>query len=224
MDYRLTYIFLAFIPGSGGNFISRCINLLDNAYCHIDSSTKALSNDLSTKLDILSYNSVGTRNSVSQDWVKFERLACHYSKHHNHYDLPDGSYSIWYDHPIANNTQWSELQSPGHRNLFFYIDPTEAFEWALMNALYKNSYHNVNWFIGGKGCLDSNKFIKLNLKNIIDSKETFFVEFEKICRTIGHTMSEEEQQAISLLYDQWKPTTLDYKDIPKFKEEIGFSY
>ena len=61
---------------------------------------------------------------------------------------------------------------------------------------------------------------KINLKNIVTSQESFIEEFDKICKTINHKISQEELDAVLFLYKQWKTTTVDEETIKSKKTEM----
>ena len=216
----MKYIFVYYLPGSAGNFFSRCLNLLDNAYCFVVKKNSTLPTTLTEKIDLLSYNSVIGEDFATRDWIKFESKLSHYSVKNLHWDLPKNSYSVWPAHP---DTKHHDLL-PGDDNIVykFYIDSSECFEWGIMNALYKNSYLDVKWFINGKDLKNNNDIHKINLKNIINSKEGFLIEFNLVCNIIDHILTDAELTAVGKLYDQWILTVLKETDILEFKKSIEF--
>jgi hypothetical protein len=215
----MKYIFITFLPGAAGNFFSRCLNLLSNAYCYGQENN--LPTTLEQKLKMLSYESVLDRSSTSDSWIAFENKLTPYYNIISHHNLPPNSYSIWSGHLLENQTQ---LAGPDDQIFNFYIDPGNNFEWACMNALYKNSYLNVEWFIHGKKLLNNTAVYKIRLDNFLQDWDCFQTEFLKVIDIIGHTISDSEIHAVKTLYKQWKTTILEHKDIETFKKDIGFLY
>jgi hypothetical protein len=213
----MKYIFITFLPGSAGNFFSRCLNLLSDAYCYGQENN--LPNTLEQKLKMLSYESVLDRSMKSDNWVAFESKLTPYHKIISHHKLPPNSYSIWIGHGLQDTMQ---LAGPDDQIFNFYIDPGNNFEWSCMNALYKNSYLDVKWFICGKKLLNDTAVYKIKLDNFLNDWGCFLLEFLKVIDIIGHTISESEIQAVRTLYEQWKTTILKHKDIETFKKDIGF--
>jgi hypothetical protein len=213
----MKYISISFLPGSAGNFFSRCLNLLSNAYCF--GRSMPLPTTLEKKLEMLNYNSVLGRSMDSVDWVKFENQLIPHGRLIEHYTLPSNSYSIWFGHLLKDAAQ---LAGPDDQFFNFHIDPTDNFEWVCMNALYKNSYLKVEWFINNKKLLSDPTVYKINLGNFLKDWKIFFLEFKKVTDVIGHTLSDSEVQAVKTLHDQWKTTILEHKDIETFKKNIGF--
>ena len=171
---------------------------------------------------MLSYESVLERSSESvesSDWITFEGKLTPYYKIITHHALPPESYSIWADHMIKNTTQ---LAGPDDQIFNFYIDPGNSFEWACMNALYKNSYMDVNWFMHGKKLLNDAAVYKIKLDNFLIDWDCFLSEFLKVTDIIGHTTSDSEIQAVKILYYQWRTTILERNNIEPFKKDIGF--
>lgn len=213
----MKYIFITYLPGSAGNFFSRCLNLLSGAYCYGQENN--LPTTLEQKLKMLNYESILDRSLKSDTWVTFERKLIPYHEIIRHFDLPPNSYSIWAGHGFHNTT----LLAGSDDQIFnFYIDPGNSFEWSCMNALYKNSYLNVDWFICGKKLLNDTAVYKIKLDNFLIDWDCFLLEFLKVIDIIGHTISESEIRAVRTLYNQWKTTILKHQDIETFKKDIGF--
>jgi hypothetical protein len=134
---------------------------------------------------------------------------------------------ILFGHPLygwkSNNRLTLNSFYPDKKYVF-YIDPSDAFEWVLLNALYKNSYLGIEWFRDGQRMLGDPDIHKISLKNIILNESGFFEEFMKVCEIIGHDVTHEEQSAISLLYNQWKQTTLSEDRFEEFKARNGIGW
>jgi hypothetical protein len=216
----MNYIFVYFLPGSAGNFVSRCLNLLDNAHCFVDKNNLTLPQTVAEKSKLLSYESINKQKFGTRTWTQFEVEVLHYSSLQAHWDLPKNSYSIWFSHPESK--QHESLAGQDDIIYKFYIDSSDCFEWGIMNALYKNSYLDIKWFINGNDLKNNNDVHKVNLKNIISGQASFLIEFAKVCNIIGHTLADHEVSALKDLYDQWTLTTLKEVDIPEFKKNIGF--
>ena len=221
----MKYIAISFLPGSAGNFFSRCLNLLTGACYFVDKTTKKLPTTIEKKLSILNYNSVINKAFDQRDWPEFESQIVKYYTIQPHYELPSNSYSIWCGHPIHNygSANLNELAGPDDQCYRFYIDPGEHFEWCMLNALYKNSYIDVKYFINGKNLLDDCNTYKIKLDSFIQDWNTFCKEFEKACNYIEHKLTNEELQAVKTLYTQWRTTVLEYNDLESFKKNIGFN-
>ena len=214
----MTYLFLFFVPGAAGNFISRCINLLDGGYCW--SSDNMIPTNIKDKLNLLSYAPVMYSTPDHRDWVTdWETKIKHYD---NFNRIPPGTkYIVRINHPnyeILNKN----IAGPDDQQLLVHIDASDNFEWCILNALYKNSYQEINWFKTAKQMLADNNIYKISLKQIVDNRDTFFEEFKKICDLLNHELTAVETLAILMLYDQWKTTTLDYSKFDEFKQAVGF--
>jgi len=218
----MKYIFIYFLPGAGGNFFSRCLNLLDNSYCFADAKTNSVPTTLEEKIKLLSFDSQVNKSFKERNWVTdFELLLKHYSLVQPHWDLPSDACSVWLGH--SNTFAQSKILAGNDDQVFdFVIDSTDVFEWTITNALYKNSYLDVKWFVMMEQFKQNNNYHKISLKNILTSKQCFFEEFNKVCAVIGHDVSDQESSAVKNLYNEWTQTTLKTEDIPKFKKDIGF--
>jgi hypothetical protein len=213
----MKYVFVTFLPGAAGNFFSRCLNLLSGAYCWGQGNKLPVT--LEEKLKILNYTPVLNRSCISDTWTTFESRLTPYYQIVEHHKLPPGSYAIWIDHAV---TKSETLVGPDDQVFNFYIDPGDNFEWACMNAFFKNSYLDVKWIIAGKKLLGEPTVHKINLGAFLRDWPDFLTEFKKVTDIMGHTLIENEIQAIQILYNQWRTTILKPEDIKKFKNDIGF--
>jgi hypothetical protein len=224
----MNYVFIFFLPGAAGNFFGRSLNLLENFYSYGNKQTMTLPETLEEKIRLLSYGSVTDKKFEDRNWITFENDVVEYFHCRPHWDLPKDAYGVFKVHPgtkgKGNNSmsKSSELSGQDDKVFKFYIDSSEVFEWTFMNALYKNTPCDANWLIEAKKIQQDPSVNKINLKNIITSKEKFFEEFAKVCAIMGHAMSQQEAAAVGDLYDQWQKTTLKQEDIPAFKEKIGW--
>lgn len=221
----MRYVLIYYMPGAAGNFLSRCINLLDQAHGWIDAKENKMLYDIDEKLKVLSYEKVRNLNFTQRDWVDFEFDITHYSNKYDHWDLPENSLSIWAWHPDKFTIdKKTEIAGPDDLLYKFYIDTQDVLEWTVMNALYKNSSVNVDWLRGTIECRNRSDFHRICLKNMIQGWEQFKSEFEKICDIIQHDITNKELVAIQCLYFEWQDTVLKTENIPDFKKQIGFEF
>lgn len=217
------YISISFLPGSAGNFFSRCLNILDGAYCFIPANTKQIPQSINDKLNVLSYQSVLNKDFNQRDWINFEKQLIPYDREYNHSELPNNSLLIWYGHPhhLHGCVNLKGLAGEDDQSFDFYIDPGIHIDWCCMNAFYKNSYLDVNWFINGQHLLKTQSVYKIQLTEFLKEWNDFYLEFLKVCKIISHNITVPEKRAVEQLYCQWKKTTLDYSNIKNFKRSIG---
>ena len=213
----MKYIFLFYLPGAGGNFFSRCLNLLAGSHCWLNSISQTMPDD---RLSLLSYRPVMYLTESQRNWIDWETAIQHYSKFQI---LPpdSASMSIWQDHPRYDLLE-KNIAGIDDQQLVIYIDASDNFEWCLLNAIYKNSFFELGWLATAERMRQDPDIFKVSLKNLVGSSETFLIELQRVCDYIGHTMSDQEQLAINTLYKEWKTTTLDPKNFAEFKRRIGF--
>lgn len=212
------YVFLFFLPGSAGNFFSRCLSLAgDEYYSWVDKNrTPHLTVD--EKFQLFRYDD---RSDKFDDWVEFEKTL---HKHHNiieHATLPNGSISIWHQHPTLNLLQ-KGIAGPDDKQLVVYIDSSREFEWALLNALWKDSYIDVRWLKDSVPLLNDPSVHKVPLESIIGSPESLVSEIETIVNNLGKELNDHSKKLISALWQEWYPTTLKKESFAEFKKQIGF--
>jgi hypothetical protein len=212
----IDYVFVFFLPGSAGNFFSRCLSLASNqAYGWVPKD--AISLDLSSAEK---HHAFGYRKSKQyRDWIRFEGQLVHYSTLVDHWCIPNNSISIWSEHPRYQLLDKDLVGTDNHQHVF-YIDPTKNFEWVILNSLYKNSMLDVKWFQEGQIMLDDPNIHKINLANIIADPDSLWSEVEKVYAIINHKCSNKE--LVQALWAQWYTTTLKSDDFESFKNSIGF--
>jgi len=220
---------LYYIPGSAGNFFSRCLNLLDNAYCWVPTTATKFSFTLEEKRKMLSYDIVKNRvydidnfYSVNpqKNWLTFEGRLRTFEKGRNGTDysmLPNDATAIWVSHSLSHT-----MKLDHHNRIFFFIDPTDAFEWCILNLLYKDSTIGMG-FLSCTVQLKSNPVInKISLAKIIQDRNSFIKEFYRVCDIFNRQVTDIETECILELYDQWVTTTLPKEKFPEFKDQIGW--
>jgi len=213
----INYVFVFFLPGSAGNFFSRCLSLAGNqAYGWIPEESKLPDLSAEEKYHVYSY----TQSSQFNDWKKFEGKLVHYSTLFKHYAIPANSICIWSEHPRYQLLN-QNLVGDGDQQKVFYIDPCEHFEWVILNSLYKNSIIDVKWLRSGQQMLNDPDVYKINLANIIAGSDTLWSEVEKVYAIINHRCSNKE--LVQALWRQWINTTLKPEQFAEFKSSIGFN-
>jgi hypothetical protein len=209
-----TQIELYFLPGAAGNFFSRCLNLLNNAYCWAPADTPtAMPNTAEEKQQLLSYANI---INCRKNWLDFEVELVPFQDP-DQMLLPEDAIAIWIGHPGPTS-----MQSSHNDKFFFYIDPGNAFEWMLLNGLYKDSGFHFTYFKYGQRLRDNSNIHKIDLAKIITSRESFAEEFCRVCNIVNHQLSSSELDRVLELYDQWIQTTLTPDKISYFKQSIGW--
>ena len=216
----INYVWIFFLPGSAGNFLSRCVNLLsDQCYCWIDPITRELDLSLEEKFKLFDYS----RSCNFKLWPKYEYSLNMYHEVMPHHELPKSSYSIWQAHPNYEHLS-KGIAGPNDREFVFYIDPREQFEWIMLNCLKKNSYFEYHNLVDGQRMLEDSTVHKLSISNIITSPETLLHELQKISNVIGLPLEDSSKKYITDLWYQWNTTTLKHNQFQTFKKKIGFYY
>jgi hypothetical protein len=214
----LNYIFVMFLPGSAGNFFTRCINLAsDSCYSLVCNDKKIVSQTLDEKFKLFEYKN----SNIYNNWVQFESKLSHYSSVINHVDLPVDSFSIWLSHPDYRLI--NRVAGINDQQHVFYIDPGENFEWVVMNCLYKNSYIDSKWLRIGQQMTNDDKIFKIKLADIITCETTLIGAVEQVCDTANIHLKDNNKQKIKDLWGQWISTTLSKSEFDTFKKSIGWT-
>ena len=217
------FVLIIFHPGSAGNFLSRCINLLDNAYKFVSrNDPMTLPSTIEEKLSLLSYTDSLTFLS-QQQWPRFEELIVPYCFRRPHWDLPNNAIACFIAHPNDFDNFFS-LIGQDDKQFVFYIDRHKCYEWAILNSVNKSSNKNsyCNYYVDEsiKKYLQGPNVHKIDLNEIITSSNNFFTEFTKICDILEHIITADEEKAIKQLYEQWYTTTLKPEQFEEFKKTI----
>ena len=221
----VNYVHLYFLPGSAGNFLSRCLNLLDDFYAWGDLKTKLLPVTLDEKINLLNYSPVINFDPLAKNWIEWENAIAPLVLILTVPDcrkLPNDPYIVYISHPIIPDIT-QEFSGPDDGKYILYIDPTDNFEWILMNAIYKQTYQETQWYVNGKQMLEDDTVIKISLTNILKNKESFLEEFQLLCTRLSQTISPNILIAIGNLYDQWRTTIIEPDKINDFKKLIGWT-
>jgi len=213
------FVVLNFLPGSAGNFVSRCLNLLTGFHVW-QPRNSLMPTDINEKLNLLKYKDV--LNYPNQDkkyrlnWTRWEHqfVACCNGPVQ---PLADGEVGVIVHHPSENLGRYIDKND---KSFVFYIDATGMWDWMIVSAEIKDSFQAISWFKVGKKMLVDSDIYKISLENIVSSEETFVTEFKKICNIIDHNLSAEELDAVLNLYDQWKTTTPSDEIVQSKKAEM----
>ena len=226
----MTHIFLYFIPGSAGNFFSRCITLASNDIIgwlyNTGIATKLAKPKwdltLEEKFELLSYKTSKNFNN----WVEFENGLMFAEKFYPGFNImPDDIVTLRSWHP---NDLWqypvTGRSDKSDRTVTIYIDPDTCWEWTVLNAFKKNTWFDGAWLKIGKQMLFNPEIHKVPLANIITSSDATIQEIQRIMDLLGRPLHDENKKYIKMLWDEWWATTLKKEDFQKFKEEIHFFY
>jgi hypothetical protein len=198
-------ILIIFSGGSGGNFLFRCLNLLDT-------SSNLLS--IEEKFIKLNYADVGHRqldNFHEINWVVYEQQS---------WDHVQNKFLDTNQIPLVHVEFYKAVMQRYEFKKIAYINPFNNVEWCILNALYKNTPANVTNIELGREILDNDLIYKIDCKNMVENTQSFLREFSKFCSFIEHTLQEKEIYYLRLLFNQWKKTTLNEENFDKFKEKV----
>lgn len=228
----MTHIFLYFVPGAAGNFFSRCLNLAsDDIYGWVYNTGMAtklpkpkLQLSLSEKFDLFTYTK--TQSFRQNGWIEFEKELTFFHNVFKTFDvIPETAITLRAMHP---NDLWlypvEGRQYSSDHVMGIYIDPTDCWEWVMLNAFKKDSIFNPDWLKLGKRMLDTPEIPKVGLKNILTSGQATVSEIQRIMDLLGKPFYDINKEHVKKLWEEWWTTTLKEKDFQSFKQELGFLY
>ena len=220
-----TYVHINFTPGCAGNFLSRSLNLIDQAYCWTDPASVTVPETVDEKLALLSYSNVADRkiDTIEEyNWLNWERELVSFNSHKPHNELPPGSMSIWAKHHLIDPEE-DKLAGDDDQEVFLMIDykTAQLQDWAVMNAFYKNTRLDYRWYEMAEKFRKNPEWKKINLEDFF-TWEKFSVCYIEVCNTIGVSDTRIHLTAVKILWQQWRSTILEFEDISKFKQSMGW--
>jgi len=203
------FIALHFIPGAAGNFLSRCINLLDDTF--VWSNGKNIPNTLEEKLDLLTYKD----QSKYPTWTDFEGTIEEYSGVKPHWDIGPNSNGVVIRHPSPADFI-KNITGKDDTAVNIFIDHENNLDWVILNGAYKNSFQTFEYFENGFDLKNDPSVYKINLASIINGYQKFLPEFIKLAAFIDRTVTQDIEIALNILYEEWQKTVFRG---PEFEEK-----
>jgi hypothetical protein len=125
------------MPGSGGNFLSRCLNFHPDINCF----KECVNADYEKKYNMLNYKKIQTRNLKNDNWIEFEDsigyfAGYNYSLLYNIREIENIKNVIIFSH---SGTRFGQLGLDCNCDIRITTYSKEEFNWAIYQALYKNS-------------------------------------------------------------------------------------
>ena len=212
------HIFINFLPGSAGNFLSRFLQCaLDEGYCWTDSNGVS-PETFQDKIDLLSYK------NINKNWVDFE----------NRLTLFDGFESICNEQPVPihlshccilneQKQRHEGIIGPDDAHTFIQItyDNKKDFEWIILNAFYKDSYVQKEWFELYQSNLKETNIIKFPVSNF-QNWDTFKQDIIEILDYEKLNYNPNDIELLEDFYNEWFNTSLKEHEFDQFKEQIGW--
>ena len=206
------FIKLYYLPGAGGNFLSRCINLLDDTYGWCNGET--LPKTLEEKYNLLTYKNIESLHFYKKvkglsEWLRFEASIKHYQYTHPHWDIGPNSNAIEIMHPTDSNFNNITTVGKDDRLVQIYVDCTNNWDWIVINCWKKNQFETIFiWTLLGEEIRKNPSVYKFNLANMIDGYEKFLLEFTKLATFIDRKLTPDIEIVLHKLYDEWQKTTV----------------
>ena len=209
------YVFINFLPGSAGNFLSRELQLtIKNSVCWTSENKipPTSSHDKFKMLSYLKYN--------GKDWVDFEfQLA-------QNFDIATISENTL----IIKSSHGSTVEATKN-SIYLGIDDTfklinitydtkDQFRWIFLNGLYKDSNFDKDCFIAHITNKSDNSIFQFNVENFF-SWEKFKESFSLILDYLKINNEDRDWTFTENLYHEWWETTLKVDQFSEFEKYLG---
>lgn len=210
------YVFINFLPGSAGNFLSRELQLtIKNSVCWTIENEIPLTSTYD-KFKMLSYAS--TYNG--KHWVQFEFQL---TQNFNISTIPENTLIIKSSHGSTIESTKNSIYM-GTDDTFKLInityDTKDQLKWIFLNGLYKDSHFDKNCFIAHATNKIDNNVFQFNIENFFSwnqFKESLFSILDYLeISTVDQDWSFTEQ-----LYHEWWGTTLKVNQFNEFEKTLG---
>lgn len=210
------FVALHFLPGSCGNFISRCLNLLEKTYVWGKDGVVPIT--LEEKYKILTYNDryKDMWSEIERPWVAFEKLIQPYNTIIPSWAIGDDGTAVFIDHP-KNAGEIKKIAGANDLAINLYIEPGDYMGWCLLNARQKTSFQLMIWFSKGEALSNDSSVYKINLAEIVNGFDRFLLEFGKLATFLDREVNKEAKVILNNLYEEWYPTTLQGADLEKYR-------
>ena len=216
----MQHIFINFLPGSAGNFLSRFLHCaIPNSYCWTRKN-QPVPIEFVDKLNLLEYSTI---SNTKINWINFESQLHHFSQSIDLSNFNSNSTLIWLGH------NWT-LEKIKNKNIVGLNDECtlvqisyntkKDLEWILLNALYKDSYIDKQWF----EYYQHNKKLETDFVSI-DNFFNWNIFKNSITELLDQNKINYDLQNIGQLedlYNSWYNTTLKFSEFEDFKKSIGW--
>lgn len=187
------HIRIGFMPGSGGNFLARCLNLHD----HIDWLQECVGQDREHKWPYLCYDEVMNRvpgrkaagESMSTGWRDWEHK-------HARVSQPHSRAAITLHHGNAHHE---------HFDILISTETQDEWRWSLHQALWKDTvFHRIGFLITG---------LKTTSADVVVPCHHLW-NFDLLCESLAHIEQHlgvepgnvDLRQWQKRLWEQWQTT------------------
>jgi len=210
------FIKLYYIPGAAGNFLSRCINLLDDTYVWCNG--KSIPKSLDEKFDLLTYKKVDDRNK----WIEFEDKILSYDHIQPHWDIGPNSNAVELMHPTNENFHNITTIGKDDKLVKIYIDCTDHLDWVIINGWAKHGMiTHFTWSLMASKIEKDPSVYKVKLSNIVNGYEKFLLEFKALATMIDRILTPDIEIFLHKLYDEWTETTVRNNDLKRTRSDYA---
>jgi hypothetical protein len=216
----LKHIFISFLPGSAGNFLTRFLQCAtENSYCWLNDV--GVPDNIIDKTKLLEYKTIFNSKT---NWIEFENQLKHFSKILDISSLHHNSTLIWPGHGLTLD-KIKNKNIIGNDDSYEFIqityDTKEELEWILLNAFYKDSF------------VDRSQF-ETYQRNIKEKNTRFFsvsnfLNWDSFSKNVLEILDQnkidynlENINELQIFYNDWYNTTLKLSEFNNFKKSIGW--
>ena len=227
----MTYVYIHYIPGSCGNFLSRALSLCTDVYGDVPSNTTIdglISLTTKSKMEFLSYSdslhaTSTARSPNTNQWRQHEETLIQtsglFSTEVLTEGLPENSIILRHGHCLPSDPFLYDFAGKDDNVFNVVIDITGMFEWLICNALYKNLRPSNKRFTNYSTYFNFTNLITIKLKTFLDTT-TFLNAYTTLCKALHIADCNVPIEQVKQLHRQWIKSAINVNEY-KSKYKLG---
>ena len=227
----MTYVYIHYIPGASGNFLSRALSLCTGVYGDVPTNTTIedlIALTTKSKMEFLSYNdslhvTSPTRLPNTQQWSQHEKTLIQTSGLFSidvlTEELPENSIILRHGHPLLDEQFLYDFAGKDDSEFNVLINVAGMFEWLMCNALYKKLSPSNTHITNYSEYFNSENLIKIKLDTFLDTS-TFLNAYTTICKALHIRDCDIPIKQVEQLHKQWIKTAISTNEY-KTKYKLG---
>jgi hypothetical protein len=227
----MTYVYIHYIPGAAGNFLSRALSLCTGVYGDVPTNTTIddlIALTAKSKMEFLSYNgslhaTSATRSPNTDQWSRHEKTLIQTSALFPvevlTEELSENSAILRHGHNSATEQFLYDFAGKDDTEFNVLIDVAGMFEWLMCNALYKNLRPSNERIADYIKYWNLENLITIKLDTFLDTA-SFLNAYTTLCKALHIRDCDIPIEQVEQLHKQWIKTAISTNEY-KTKYKLG---